>query len=217
MKQIIFIFILTLIFCSSAFPQVENSSCAKIDVTGGGQVILGTDMSFTANVIGITNTPYLEYEWKVSVGTIVSGQGTPSIAVDTNELPNGIEIKAEVKIKGLGENCADTASETGSVTMGGDLFPIDMFGRLPSDEVRARIQNLFLALKDSPNSQGYIISYGTDDEIIAREKQINKAIVFLKLDKNRVNLIRGGKNPRGEKYVWTKIWIVPPGDELPLF
>src|ERR1044072_7128731 len=114
MKQLIFISILILTFCSSAFPQMENSSCAKIEVTGGGQVRTGTDMPFTANVTGITNTPYLEYEWNISAGTISSGLGTPSIVIDTTGLPNGMKIKAVVKIKGLGENCPDTASGTGS-------------------------------------------------------------------------------------------------------
>lgn len=216
MKQIIFALILALFFGFSAFAQNTNSLCAKIEVSGGGVVSPSDPMNFTANVTGLTKNSTLEYEWKVSAGTIASGQGTPLITVDTTGLARDTNITAEVRIKGLYDNCANTASEVGSVISNKPVcgMPLDNFGKLSNNDVKARIDALYIALKNEENAQGYIINYGTDEEVAAREKQIQKAIDFLKYDANHVLIVRGGENPMG-KGVWTKAWIVPPGAEFP--
>jgi hypothetical protein len=191
-------------------------SCPTLDVSGGGVVEAGTPMNFTANVSGGTSGD-VTYNWTVTNGTISSGQGTPSISVDTTGLANGTNIQATVEIGGSGlcADCPRTASETGSVSV--RIIParlIDEFGKLPDDEVKARIDALYTALGNEPNAQGYIINYGTDREIAARERQIQKAIAFRKYDPSRVTIVRGGANPNGAG-VWTKVWIVPPGAENP--
>jgi len=214
MKQIIFTTILALVFSTSAFAQNTNSLCAKIEVIGGNMVNAGEPMSFSAKVTGTTKNSTLEYEWKVSSGIISSGQGTSSIMVDTTGLA-GTNITAEVKIKGLYDNCANTASEVSSVDRGLVCDrPFDEYGKLPINEVKARIQNLYVELGNSLNYQGYIINYGTDEEIANREKQIQKAINFLKFDANRLTIVRGGENPY-EAGVLTRAWIVPPGAKFP--
>lgn len=91
---------------------------------------------------------------------------------------------------------------------------IDEFGKLPADEVKARVDALYITLGNNPNAQGYIINYGTDKEVAAREKQIRDAISFRKYDPSRVTMVRGGANPNGAG-VWTKFWIVPPGADNP--
>lgn len=214
MKQIIFTIVLALVFSFSVFAQNTNSLCAKIEVTGGNMVNAGEPMNFTVNVTGKTKNSTLEYEWKVSAGTIASGQGTSSITVDTTGLA-GMNVTAGVKIKGLYDFCSNIASEVGSVmSIPMCRCVLDEFGKLPTNEVKARIQNLYVELENNLNSQGYIINYGTDEEITNREKQIQKAIRFLKYDANRVTLVRGGENPNGAG-VWTKIFAVPPGVEVP--
>jgi len=189
--------------------------CPTLDVVGpSGVVQPGEAMNFTANVSGGTATD-ITYNWTVSAGSITSGQGTPSITVDTTGL-DGQNITATVDIGGTGfcENCPRNDSETGSVDRKPQPRLFDEFGKLPDDEVKARIQNLYVELGNNPNSQGYIINYGTDKEITNRERQIRKAIDFLKLDASRVTLVRGGANPNGAG-VWTKVWIVPPGADNP--
>lgn len=213
MKQIIFISILTLFFSFSVFAQNTNSLCAKIQVVGGGVIQPGESMNFTANVTGTTKNSTLEYEWKVSSGKIASGQGTSSIIIDTTGLED-INITAEVKIKGFYDNCVSAASETGSVAPKLIGCAFDQFGKKLTNEVKARIQNLYVELGNNLNSQGYIINYGTDEEMANREKQIQKAISFLKFDANRVTIVRGGENRNGAG-VWTIVWIVPPGAEFP--
>lgn len=212
LRQIIFTTVLVLVFGFSVFAQ--SSLCAKIEVSGGGVVRIGEPMSFSAKVTGLTNNSALEYEWKVSSGTISSGQKTPSITVDTTGLED-TNITAEVKINGLYDICANTASEVGSIIPSCRLPRMfDEFGKLSDKEIKARIQNLYVEILNNPNSQGYILNYGTDKEIANQERQIKKAINFLKLDPTRVTIVRGGANPNGGG-IWTKIWLQPPGVDNP--
>jgi|SRR5215204_5350902 len=214
MKQAIFATILSLFFGLSCFAQAQNQLCAKTEGTGG-VVEAGTPMKFVATLSGKTDNLTLEYEWKVSAGTIISGQGTCSIMVDTTGLANGTNITAEVRVKGLPECCPNTASETGSVVVTEIIRErLDEFGKLPNDEVRARIDAMFVALGNEPNGQGYIINYGTDKDIAAREKLIRNHIGFRKYDATRITMVRGGANPYGTG-VWTKVWILPPGAAIP--
>lgn len=216
MKQIIFTLTLALVFSISAFAQNDKLGCGTIQITGGGMVRPGDPISFTANVTGVTKDLTFKYEWKTSAGTISSGQETPSITIDTTGLAGGTNVTAEVRIKGLYDNCVDTASEVGGIiSQPVCRCIIDEFGKLSNNEVKARIQALFVALENEPTAQGYIINYGTDEEIGVREKQIQKAIIFLELDANHLTVVRGGENPRGERGVWTKAWIVPTGAQFP--
>lgn len=214
MKQIFFAFILAFLFCLSIFGQAQNQLRAKTEDTGG-VVEAGTPMKFVAAVSGKTDNLTLEYEWKVSAGTIASGQGTCAIIVDTTGLADGTNITAEVKVKGFPENCPNTASETGSVVSRKMSWNFDEFGRLANDEVRARLDTFFLELGNDPSAQAYIINYGTDAEITARERLIRNHAAMRKFDANRITFVRGGANPKGEKGVWTVVWIVPPGAEPP--
>lgn len=213
MKQIFFALILVFGFGFSVFAQTENSLCAKTPGTAG-VVEAGTPMKFVATLSGKTEGLTLGYEWKVSAGTIISGQGTCSITVDTTGLAGGTNITAEVTVTGLSECCPNTASETGSIAHKIENERFDEFGKLSNDEVKARIQNLYVELGNNPNAQGYVINYGTEKEIAARERQIQEAIRFLKLDGNRLTMIRGGANLRGGG-VYTKVWILLPGAKFP--
>ena len=67
-------------------------------------------------------------------------------------------------------------------------------------------------LNNNPTAQGYIINYGTEKQIAAREKQIRNAITFLRLDASRVTLVRGGESG-GD--VRTVLWVVPAGATPP--
>ncbi len=213
MKQIFFLTILALFFSFSVFAQTEKSPCPTIDVAGGGVVKPGEQMNFTVNVGEEAKNLNLEYKWTVSKGTIIAGQESQTITVDTTGLPD-IFLTATVEIKGLPENCPNTFSEQVEYLPRPSSLLLDEFGNFSTNKVKARIEAMYLKLENEPNSQGYIINYGTDKEITNRERQIRKAIDFLKYDSSRVTLVRGGRNANGVG-VWTKVWIVPPGADNP--
>lgn len=189
-----------------------DCACGTLSVNSGGNVQPGQELNFTANVSGGTCAE-VNYRWTVSTGEIVGGQNTSAISVRANP---GDNVTATVEISGscLCASCQRTAQDTASVYQKPEAIKIDEFGKLPDDEVKARVDALYIALGNNPNAQGYIINYGTDKEITARERQIRKAIDFRKYDASRVTMVRGGPNPNGAG-VWTKFWIVPPGADNP--
>lgn len=74
----------------------------------------GETMTFTANVSG-GSASNVTYNWKVSDGEIVEGQGTPVIRVATSSKMAGKIVKATVEIEGVCEECPKTESAEGSV------------------------------------------------------------------------------------------------------
>lgn len=196
--------------CAGCEPICD---CPSLSVDGpAGITAPGQTMTFTANVSGGTQSN-VTYNWSVSAGEIVSGQGTSSITVaTTREMANG-NVTATVGLGGLcAENCDKSASETAGVGGFPEPEAVDEFGTAVDDDVKARVDNFYIRLNNDPNAQGYIINYGTPKEVARREAQIKKAINFRKYDMSRVTMVNGGDQGTG---VNTKFYIVPPGAETP--
>ena len=90
--------------------------CPTLDVTGGGNIKAGEVVSFKANVSGGTQTD-LKYNWTVSQGEIIEGQGTSEIKVKTTpEMAGTITATVEIGGSGFCEECPRTDSETATIT-----------------------------------------------------------------------------------------------------
>lgn len=191
---------------------VKQCECPSLTVSGpSGITNPGDAMTFTANVSGGTQQS-VTYNWTVSAGTITSGQGTPSISVDTTGLA-GQSVTATVNIGGTDASCGcrTDASETGGVAPNPDSVLVDEFGAMPNDDIRGRLDLFFAELSNNPNNQGYIINYGTPAQIATREKLIRNHIAFRKFDASRITLVNGGEGTG----VSTKLYRVPPGANNP--
>ena len=186
-------------------------TCPTISVDGPPDTVQpGERMTFTANVSGGSQDS-VTYSWTVDQGTIVEGQGTPSITVDTTGLSN-TTVRATVTVGNLCADCRDNeASDTGVVAGIPVGVQIDEFGKLANDDVRARIDNLFIELQNDPGATGYIINYGPAREVTARERLIRNHIAFRNYDASRVVIINGGVEPG----IRTTVWRVPQGAEPP--
>ncbi|MGH9944389.1 MAG: hypothetical protein ACRD9R_18740, partial [Pyrinomonadaceae bacterium] len=87
-------------FCPSI-----SINCPEVEQTGN-------TITFSADVTGGTPGVTSSYNWTVTAGRIVGGQGTPSITVDTTGL-GGRDIKAVVEVGGYGRICsADCTTQT---------------------------------------------------------------------------------------------------------
>ncbi|MEP7076615.1 MAG: hypothetical protein ABI878_12485, partial [Acidobacteriota bacterium] len=170
-------------------------------------------MTFTANVSGGSQDT-VTYNWTVSEGTIASGQGTPSITVTAPMSAAGGNITATVEIGGMDAscNCPKDSSATGQYGGKPEKLTVDEFGPAKDDDVKARVDNFYTQLNNNPNSQGFIINYGTPAEIKRRRAQIVKAINFRKYDPSRVTFVDGPDNGNG---INTKFYLVPPGADNP--
>lgn len=83
--------------------------CITITVSCPSDAEERQTVTFTVNVSG--GEPYTvpTYNWTISSGTIIEGQGTPEIKVDTSGLA-GQQIEATVKIGGFAPECQNEAS-----------------------------------------------------------------------------------------------------------
>lgn len=191
---------------------VRLCDCGTLSVSGpSGVTSPGETMTFVANLSGGAS---VTYNWSVSRGTIESGQGTASIVVRTSAADAGQNVTATVDLGGLKPecNCPSTANETAPIADRQEPVLVDEFGKMPNDDIRGRLDLFFSELSNNPNNQGYIINYGTDREIAAREKLITNHITFRSFDRGRITLVRGGDKGDGGS---TKLYRIPPGAANP--
>jgi len=93
-------------------------------------------------------------------------------------------------------------------------FKPEKFGEIDdvADEEFLKVMDAFWRKSQAePNSQGYIINYGSDEGIARRERLITDNINFRRFDRSRITLVRGGD----EFSAKTTLWLVPPGASYP--
>jgi PKD repeat protein len=187
---------------------VQVCECPTLTVDGPSSAVKsGETMTFTANVVG-GNQQNITYNWEVSQGTIVSGQGTPQIVVGTEGLED-TNIQATVKISGdEGCNCDTEASETGVVASEPQPELVDEFGPIPNNDVKARLDIFSTRLANDPTSTGYVVNYGSSAQVTRRERLIRDYLVNEKgVEASRLVFVNGGV----ESAIRTRLWLVPAG------
>lgn len=185
----------------------QACDCGSLDVSGPPAVVKpGETMTFRAEMTG-GDQQNLNYNWSVDKGSILSGQGTPSIVVGGTDSLAGQTVSASVEVTADCAECTQTGSDTGIVAEKPDPVLIDEFGKLANNDVKARIDNLYINLQSDPTATGYIINYGPAREVSRREKVIRDHIRMRSLDPDRVVLVNGGV----EGSIRTRVWVVPAG------
>ena len=188
-----------------------------VNVTGPSMITpIGDTMIFTASVIG-GDQPSVNYNWSVSAGTIVSGQGTSSITVATNSDLAGQTITATAEATGFCDTCPSSlnGSASGEVAQP-QLTPvkIDELGPMTPDDMKKRLEALGNALASDPSARGFIVNRGgTAREKAKRNRDLAKAIEFLRIDTSRLTIVDGG----GSGTVNSEIWVVPAGADNPSY
>jgi len=79
--QILSVFLLLTL--ASVIRAQTPLTCGIVGIDGPAQVDPGTPVVFKTKVTGIIQTTKPEFKWKLSAGTITTGQGTDQITVDT--------------------------------------------------------------------------------------------------------------------------------------
>lgn len=194
--------------CPDCEPECE---CPTVSVTGPSAVVEApATMTFTANLNGGSQDAPT-YNWTVDKGTIVEGQGTPTITVSTEGLVD-TTVTATVEVGGLCATCPPVSdSETGVVAPVPGPIEIDNFGPLSNDDVRQRLDNYFTELQNNPSDQGYIINYGPARQVTARERLIRNHINLRRFDASRIVIVNGGEEPE----IRTRLFRVPQGATAP--
>jgi hypothetical protein len=166
-------------------------------------------MIFTTSV-GDNGGATVEYDWVISAGTIISGQGTPMITVRTDKSIRG-EITATVTLKGLPPRCKNSASQQGFVDCLGDPPLIDEYGVLKQRQETARLDQVLVELKSRPGWVIYVIEYNVSERAnSARANRMTSYFGSKKITQEQLVFVYGGPHPSGQRT--TKIYLVPPED-----
>lgn len=210
MKQLILLFIIISAAGVNSFAQVFADSCPKISVLGPtSSVRPGEPMTFYA-LVGNRLTNEYTFNWSLSAGTIMLGQGTNSINVDTSGLST-INVAATVEVAGdkLASTCENRASETGTIVALIHPRPSDQFGKLATGDLRQRIDNLFIELQNDPASEGWIVLYlKRTDSVLTKQKRVKlyaDHVAFRKMAPSRFTFVI----TETEKENYTEFWIIP--------
>jgi hypothetical protein len=197
----------------TAGQQANDNACPTISVNGPSGIIKpGEIATYTVQIDarGLSITP--SYAWKVSAGSIVSGQGTERIEVRN---PTGWTTTVQVEVDGLPLGCPNVDSLT--ITNGEGNLPLarkiaEFIGPL----TRANFDGIVGAAKKEPSSQLFVILSGTTRstrQAIARKRTAITNGIARQLDQGvgRVTFIESTR--RDDR---TVIWLVPPGATTPL-
>lgn len=161
------------------------------------EITAGEHLDLVARLTGLSTTAQPEFHWEVSAGTIVSGQGTPQVTVDTAGLAGQI-VMARVSIGGIA-SCSIEASHSFSIHPNpiiGDPFDFG-YGRIKFEDEKARLDNFAIQLLNEPGAQGYIFAYaGRNSRKGETAKRLRRAKNYLvgirQMQPGRIVTIDGG-------------------------
>jgi hypothetical protein len=187
--------------------------CPNVSIYCPDVVQTGAPITFTASVSGGTAGVTPVYNWRVSEGTILSGQGTSTITVDTAGL-GGRQINATVEVAGYNLECR--ASCQSSIPAPPEPRRSDEFGEIARDDEKARLDLFAIELQNSPGAQGYIIGYGGSRPRFGDgQRRADRAREYLVtqrgVEASRLVTVNGGSRATGS----TELWVVPPGATPP--
>ena len=134
-------------------------ACPKLSVSCPDTVKHGVPATFTASIENAPADAKLTYNWDVSAGTIISGQGTSSITVDTAGISSG-PLTATVEVGGLPETCAEPKACTSAIPQFIFHDKLDEYGNLKFADEQALLDNLAIELLNGPEGVGYIVGFG---------------------------------------------------------
>jgi hypothetical protein len=194
-------------------PPPVQIVCPTVTISCPDAASENAPATFTANVSGGSPGITPIYNWTVSAGRIISGQGTPSITVDTAGLA-GQTIRASLDIAGFGTPCP--ASCATSIPIMNKPRKFDEYYDIARNDEKARLDNYAIQLQGEPGSQGYVIVYPSrrakPNEAQARAQRISDYLVNSRgIDSHRVVIIMG---PQREDWLF-ELWVVPEGAPPP--
>lgn len=172
----------------------------------------GEQVNFVANVGGGDPKVQPIYNWSISSGTILTGQGTRSIVVDSTGAGSSREIIADILVAGYGYECTNRA--TGTAKIAPPTNKVDEFGDLPEKDEIGKLASIITFLAQSPD-RVFLIGYagrtnvrGYASDVL---KRMRSHMAKSGVANDRVVVVDGGFR---EKPAY-EIWVVPVGAESP--
>jgi len=200
----------TTVLVKSCPPPVPV--CPNVVVSCPQNVVLGEPVTFTSSYTGGSSAITPVYNWTVSAGTIIEGQGTNSIRVDTTGLA-GQTLTATLAMEGYGLECSSSCPVQFPVPVECKRF--DEFPNISRNDEKARLDNYAIELND-PTLLGYVIVYpgqrGRPGDV---QRHITRIVDYMVnsrgISSQRIVTLVGP--PRSELTV--ELWTCPQGAKPP--
>jgi hypothetical protein len=215
--------------CLKMIENTITTPCPyRVNVSGSETVKEGDLITFSAiDDVNKSESP-LKYVWTVFPATarITSGQGTPSITVDSTGFP-AQDIRAEVDVSNgtYDEVCSQRIPVKTFVEKIPEIEtprPRDpeFFGGLvfrTFDYDKAVLDQYAIALQNRPDAQAYMIVYqGRDKKSANSDKMTKRSLDYLVkargVDPRRVLVTSGGSRDKSQ----ADLFLVPPGASQPV-
>lgn len=189
--------------------------CPAVEIVCPTYVGVGQPLTFSSRLAGgvpANITP--AYNWTVSAGTIISGQGTDTIKVDTTGL-GGQTVRASLSVGGYNLECAADCAV--SIPLPKPVNrKFDEFPDISRNDEKARLDNFGIELQNDPTATGYVIVYpgrtGKRGEVQYHAGRIVDYLVNTRqLDKSRIVTLVGPARDQ----LFVELWITPQGATPP--
>ena len=189
--------------------------CPAIEISCPTDVAINQPLTFTSRYSGgIPANVAPVYNWTVSAGTIIAGQGTETIKVDTAGLA-GQTVRASLSMGGYNLECsAECAVAIPLPRPNNKKF--DEFPDISRNDEKARLDNFGIELQNDPTATAYVIVYpghsSKRSEVQHHSSRIVDYLVNSRgLDQRRIVTLVGPV--RDELFV--ELWITPQGATPP--
>ena len=194
---------------------VVQPVCPAIEIVCPTDVALGQPITFSSRLTGgVPANTTAGYNWTVSAGTIMQGQGTDTIKVDTTGL-GGQTVRASLSVGGYNLECsADCGVSIPLPKLISRKF--DEFPDISRNDEKARLDNYGIELQNDPTATAYVIVYpgrsGKGGEVQHHANRVVEYLVHSRgLDKSRIVTLVG---PAREN-LFVELWITPQGATPP--
>ena len=189
--------------------------CPAVEVVCPAYISEDQPVTFTSRYNGGTPSITPGYNWTVSAGTIVEGQGTNSIKVNTSGLA-GQTVRATLSLGGYGSLICSAACGVAIPVPKIVARRFDEFPDIARNDEKARLDNFVIELQNDPTATAHVIIYpgrnGKRNEVQQHASRIVDYLVNSRgLDQHRIVTLVG--SPRNELFV--QLWITPQGATPP--
>ncbi len=189
--------------------------CPAIEISCPTDVAINQPLTFTSRYSGgipANVTPV--YNWTVSAGTIIAGQGTDTIKVDTAGLA-GQTVRASLSMGGYNLECsAECAVAIPLPKPNNKKF--DEFPDISRNDEKARLDNFGIELQNDPTATAYVIVYpGRSSKRSEVQHHSSRIVDYLVnsrgLDQRRIVTLVGPVRDQ----LFVELWITPQGATPP--
>jgi hypothetical protein len=188
--------------------------CPAVEISCPTAVAIDQPLTFTSKATGGTPGINPVYNWTVSAGTIISGQGTDTIKVDTKGLA-GETVHASLSVGGYDLECAaDCAVSIPVPKLTSRRF--DEFPDISRNDEKARLDNFVIELQNDPTSTAYVIVYPSKsskrgDVQYHASRVVDYAVNARGLDQHRIITLVGPVRDQ----LSVELWVTPQGATPP--